>query len=100
MDTLIADVRHQNNEDFFHRNPSVKSASVVMPTWYRSEILTDFLKLIFVMVKEFYYKGHHYNVVNAEGGEDYFIVKDGKTTRKVNKEIAQRAIEYVDKLFK
>ena len=51
------------------------------------------------MVNEFYFKGHHYKVVNAEGGDDYFIVKDGKQSRKVSKEIAERAIEYVERLF-
>lgn len=52
------------------------------------------------MNREFNYNGHHYQVANAEGGDDWFIVKDGITTRKVGKEIADKAMEYVDKLFK
>lgn len=50
-------------------------------------------------MKEFYYNGHHYKVVQIEGSDDYSIIKDGKFTRRVKKEIAQRAVEYVDKLF-
>lgn len=51
-------------------------------------------------MKEFYFKGHHYKVVQIEGSEDYNIIRDGRQTRKVKKEIAHRAAEYVDKLFK
>lgn len=51
------------------------------------------------MTNEFYYKGHHYKVVQIEGSDDYSIIKDGRFTRRVKKEIAARAAEYVDKLF-
>lgn len=50
-------------------------------------------------MKEFYLGGHHYKVVQIEDSTDYSIIKDGKFTRRVKKEIAQRAVEYVDKLF-
>lgn len=52
------------------------------------------------MTNEFNYKGHRYNVVPVEGSEDFSIIKDGRFTRRVKKEIAANAIEYVDKLFK
>lgn len=51
------------------------------------------------MMKEFYYKGHHFKVVPIEGGNDFYIVRDGRNTRKVSKEIAEKAKENVDKLF-
>jgi hypothetical protein len=52
------------------------------------------------MVKELAYKGHTYKVVGIENNEDEFIIiKDGRNTRRVKKEIANNAIEYVDKLF-
>lgn len=51
------------------------------------------------MVKEFNYKGHHYKVVPIEGSEDYTIIKDGRNPRRVKREIAVRATEYIDKLF-
>ena len=53
------------------------------------------------MIKEFSYKGHHYKVTGIENNPDEFIIiKDGRKTRRVKKEIAQKAVEYVDKLFK
>lgn len=52
------------------------------------------------MIKEFNYKGHHFSVVGIENNPDEFIIiKDGRKTRRVKKEIAQKAIEHVDKLF-
>ena len=52
------------------------------------------------MTKEFNYKGHHFKVVCIENNPDEFIIiKDGRKTRRVKKEIAQKAIEHVDKLF-
>ena len=51
------------------------------------------------MVKEFLSNGHHYQVVGIENSTDYIIIKDGRKTRRVKEEIAQKAIEYVDKLF-
>ena len=52
------------------------------------------------MIKEFNYKGHHYKVVKIENSTDHVIIKDGRQTRRVKEEIAQKAVEYVDKLFK
>lgn len=51
------------------------------------------------MTNEFDYNGHRYKVVKAEGGDGCFIIKDGRHSRKVCKEIADRAIEYVERLF-
>lgn len=51
------------------------------------------------MIKEFNYKGHHFKVVGIENSTDYIIIRDGRKTRRVKKEIAQKAVEYVDKLF-
>lgn len=52
------------------------------------------------MIKEFNHKGHHFKVVGIENNPDEFIIiKDGRKTRRVKKEIAQKAVEYVDKLF-
>lgn len=47
----------------------------------------------------FDYKGHHYQVVKVEMSTDFLIIRDGRQTRRVKKEIADNAIEYVDKLF-
>lgn len=52
------------------------------------------------MISEFYYGGHHYKVVKVEDSTDHLIIKDGRQTRRVKKEIAEKAVEYVDKLFK
>lgn len=52
------------------------------------------------MVNEFYYGGHHYKVVPVENSTDSNIVKDGKFVRRVSKEIAAKAMQNVDKLFK
>ena len=52
------------------------------------------------MIKEFNYKGHHFKVAGIENNPDEFvIIRDGRQTRRVKKEIAEKAIEYVDKLF-
>lgn len=52
------------------------------------------------MIKEFAYKGHHFKVVGIENNPDEFIIiRDGRNTRRVKKEIAEKAVEYVDKLF-
>lgn len=51
------------------------------------------------MIKEFNYKGHHFRVVGIENSTDYIIIRDGRQTRRVKEEIADKAIEYVDKLF-
>ena len=51
------------------------------------------------MIKEFNYKGHHFKVVGIENSTDYIIIRDGRQTRRVGKEIAQKAVEFVDKLF-
>lgn len=52
------------------------------------------------MIREFNYKGHHYKVVGIENNDDEFIIiMDGRKTRRVKKEVAQKAIEFVDKLF-
>ncbi len=50
-------------------------------------------------MKEFYFGGHHYKVVQIEGSTDYNIIRDGRKTRRVKEEIAKKAVEYVDKLF-
>lgn len=52
------------------------------------------------MLKEFNYKGHHFKVTKIEGSTDCIIIRDGRQTRRVKEEIARRAVEYVDKLFK
>lgn len=51
-------------------------------------------------MNEFIYKGHNYKVVPIEGSSDFTIVKDGRTSRRISKEIADNAIEYVERLFK
>ena len=52
------------------------------------------------MIKEFNYKGHHFKVVAIENNDDEFIIiRDGRQTRRGRKEIAQKAVEFVDKLF-
>lgn len=52
------------------------------------------------MVREFNYKGHHYKVVPIEGSNDFTIIRDGRMPRRVCKEIAEKAIENVERLFK
>ena len=53
------------------------------------------------MIKEFSYKGHHYKVTGIENNPgEFIIIKDGRKTCRVKKEIAQKAVEYADKLFK
>ena len=52
------------------------------------------------MVQEFNKNGHHYRVVPVENSDEYVIIRDGRQTRRVGKEIAHKAIENVDKLFK
>jgi len=52
------------------------------------------------MIKEFNYKGHHFKVVGIENNDDEFIIiKDGRKTRRVKREIADKAVEYVERLF-
>lgn len=52
------------------------------------------------MIREFVYKGHHFKVVGIENNdEEFIIIMDGRKTRRVKKEIAEKAVEYVDKLF-
>lgn len=51
------------------------------------------------MVKQFNYKGHHYKVVPVENSDEYSIIKDGRTSRRIKKEIAENAMQFVDKLF-
>ena len=52
------------------------------------------------MVKEFAYKGHTYKVVGIENNEDEFIIiRDGRNTSRIKKEIAEKAREHVNKLF-
>lgn len=50
-------------------------------------------------METFEYKGHNYKVVPIEGSEDSIIVQDGRKPKRIGKEIAARAMEYVDKLF-
>jgi len=38
-------------------------------------------------------------VVKVENSTDCIIIRDGRQTRRVRKEIAQKAVEFVDKLF-
>ena len=52
------------------------------------------------MTSEFYFRGHHYKVTPIENSEDFTIVKDGRFARRVCKEIADNAMQNVDKLFK
>lgn len=53
------------------------------------------------MITRFAYKGHEFQVVPIENNLDEFIIiRDGRQTRRVKKEIASKAVEYVDKLFK
>ena len=52
------------------------------------------------MISEFYFKGHHFKVTPVETSTDYIIIRDGRQTRRVCKEIGEKAIENVDKLFK
>lgn len=53
------------------------------------------------MVREFNYRGHDFNVVPIEGNaEEFIIIRDGRQTCRVKKEIAANAMQNVDKLFK
>lgn len=52
------------------------------------------------MITEFYQNGHHFKVIGIENNPDEFIIiRDGRNTRRVKEEIAQKAIEYVERLF-
>ena len=52
------------------------------------------------MITEFNYKGHHFKVTGIENNPDEFIIiRDGRKTKRVNKEIADKAMEFVEKLF-
>lgn len=44
--------------------------------------------------------GHQFELVKVENSTDYLIIRDGRQTRRVKQEIAEKAIENVDKLFK
>ena len=52
------------------------------------------------MVKKFLYRGHQFELVKVENSTDYLVIRDGRQTRRVKQEIAEKAIENVDKLFK
>ena len=52
------------------------------------------------MTQEFEYDGHHYKVVKVENSTDHLIIRDGRQTRRVKEEIADKAMEYVERLFK
>ena len=52
------------------------------------------------MVKKFLYRGHQFELVKVENSTDYLIIRDGRKTRRVKQEIAEKAMENVDKLFK
>ena len=52
------------------------------------------------MVKEFYYRGHHYKVVPIEGCDEFNIIRDGRNVRKVCKQIAELAMQHVEELFR
>ena len=52
------------------------------------------------MKEKFEYNGHRYEVVQVENSTDCLIIKDGRQTRRVKEEIAEHAIEYVERLFK
>ena len=52
------------------------------------------------MIKEFNQKGHHYKVSAIENNPDEFIIiKDGRKTCRVKREVAENAPSHVDKLF-
>ena len=52
-------------------------------------------------MRDFEHNGHRYTVVPVEGNsEEWIIIKDDRNTRRVSKAIADKAMEYVDKLFK
>ena len=51
------------------------------------------------MTQEFEYNGHHYKVVKVENSTDHLIIRDGRQTRRVKEEIADKAIEFVERLF-
>ena len=52
------------------------------------------------MTREFNKNGHHYKVVGVENNPDEFIIiRDGRKTKRVNKETADNAIEHVEHLF-
>ena len=53
------------------------------------------------MITKFAYKGHEFQVVPIEGNtEEFIIIKDGRQTRKVTRQVATTAMQHVDKLFK
>lgn len=52
------------------------------------------------MVTKFLYRGHQFELVKVENSTDYLIIRDGRQTRRVKQEIAEKAIENVDNLFK
>lgn len=53
------------------------------------------------MITKFAYKGHEFQVVPIESNtEEFIIIKDGRQTRKVTRQVATTAMQHVDKLFK
>ena len=51
------------------------------------------------MTKEFNHNGHKYNVVPVENSDEFVIIRDNRRTSRVNKDVAENAVKYVDKLF-
>ena len=52
------------------------------------------------MTREFNKNGHHYKVIGVENNPDEFIIiRDNRKTKRVKKEIADKAIEHVEDLF-
>lgn len=52
------------------------------------------------MITEFYKGGHHFKVIGIENNLDEFIIiRDGRQTKRVKKEIAEKAPEHVEHLF-
>lgn len=60
---------------------------------------TSTTTIYYIMTQEFDYQGHRYKVVKVENSTDHLIIRDGRQTRRVKEEIADKAIEFVDKLF-
>ena len=53
------------------------------------------------MIKEFNNKGHHFKVIPIENNpEEFIIIKDGRKTKRVKRDIAANAVDHVDELFK
>ena len=52
------------------------------------------------MITEFLKNGHHYKVVKVENSTDHLVIRDGRQTRRVTEEVAQKATDNVDDIFK